>query len=61
MNKINVKISNTKSGIRIIRSAMIKNVLTNMPIPLENPTNPGRYSFFNGLKNVLRNRGSANS
>jgi hypothetical protein len=34
--------------------------LTNIPMPIENQTNPSRYSFFMGLKNVLRSNGSEN-
>lgn len=56
-----VTISNTKSGIKIIRSVIIKNVLTIIPITLEKPTKPWRYSFFKGLKKVFRKRGRENS
>ncbi len=31
-----------------IVSTAMKNVLINIPIPIENPTNPFLYSFFQG-------------
>lgn len=40
------------------RSAKIMKLLINIPIAMENPTNPSLYSFFNGLKYVLTKRGS---
>jgi hypothetical protein len=39
------------------RSKRIRTDFTAMPIPIEKPTSPGRYSFFKGLKNVRRNNG----
>lgn len=52
-NKTNTNASRHKSGIKIIKSAMIKNDLTTIPIARENPTNPCLYSFFKGLKKVF--------
>lgn len=40
------------------REKEIKNVLTIIPKTIENKTSPLRYSFFNGLKNVLNRRGT---
>ena len=33
----------------------------NIPIPIENPTSPFRYSFFQGLKYVFNKRGKENN
>ena len=43
------------------KSAKITNVFINIPIAIEKPTNPWRYSFFQGLKYVLRRSGSEKS
>ncbi|MCL4354934.1 hypothetical protein M1349_05765 [Patescibacteria group bacterium] len=40
------------------KSASITNVFINIPIPMEKPTNPSLYSFFQGLKYVLTRRGN---
>ena len=40
------------------RSKNMSTDFTKIPIPIENPTRPLRYSFFNGLKKVLMRRGS---
>lgn len=47
-------ISNARSAINNTILARITHVFTNIPIPIEKPTNPSRYSFFHGRKNVLR-------
>lgn len=44
-----------KNIIRKI-SARITKVLMNIPIKIENPTNPSLYSFFQGLKYVFTKR-----
>lgn len=54
------KVTNIKSAIaskirRIIRATklvIIRSDLTAIPMPIENPTKPSRYSFFSGLKKV---------
>ena|SRR5215469_8862513 len=60
-NETNITSSIANKTIRIARSAMMKNDFTTIPIALEKPTNPCRYSFLSGLKNVLNNRGRENS
>jgi len=35
-------------------------VLTTIPIPIENPTSPSRYSFLRGLKKVRKRSGKEN-
>ena len=47
---INSKSSKKKKSTK---SAQITQVFTTMPMPIENPTSPLRYSFLIGLKNVL--------
>lgn len=53
--------SRAKRIIKISKSTIIRTVLTAIPIPIEKPTNPSRYSFFKGLKNVLRKSGRENN
>lgn len=36
-------------------------VFKNIPIQIENPTKPLRYSFFSGLKNVFTKRDKDNN
>ena len=43
------------------RSAKISHVFTNIPMKTEKATSPCRYSFFIGLKYVLRKSGNENS
>ncbi len=38
----------------IKRSMIIRKVFTSIPIPREKPTKPSLYSFFSGLKKVVR-------
>ena len=52
-----IAISNNK----IIKSIIIIQNLTNIPIPMEKYTRPCLYSFFNGLKKVRSIRGNENS
>jgi len=40
------------------KSASIKRLLITIPITIEKPTNPSRYSFFQGLKKVFIIKGS---
>jgi len=55
------KNSSKSSSSNRITSATITHVFINIPIPIENPTNPCRYSFFQGLKYVFMRRGRENS
>ena len=55
------KISLTKKPRIIAKFAKIANVFINIPMPIENPTKPSRYSFFQGLKNVLTRSGREKS
>jgi len=55
INTINSHISKKKN---ITKSEIIKRVLKTIPIKTENITSPSRYSFFQGLKNVLSIKGS---
>ena len=58
--KIDIKRIRATRGnkTRMSRCGMIRNVLIKIPIPMENPTKPFRYSFFSGLKKVLMKVGS---
>src|ERR1035437_82945 len=40
------------------KSAKINRLFITIPITIEKPTKPSRYSFFQGLKKVLNIRGS---
>jgi hypothetical protein len=53
--------SQTSNKKRKTTSITIKPDLMIIPIAIENPTSPSLYSFFNGLKNVRRKRGSENN
>jgi hypothetical protein len=50
MNVTMKHISNKISANNRITSTIITNVFINIPMPIEKPTNPSRYSFFQGLK-----------
>lgn len=52
-NPIKMAISKTIRPVKITKSARIKRLLTAIPIKIENPTKPSRYSFFQGLKKVF--------
>jgi len=56
-NPIKKTISKITRPARRTKSAKIKRLLIVIPIKIENPTNPSRYSFFQGLKKVLSIRG----
>ncbi|MCL4418902.1 hypothetical protein M1146_02235 [Patescibacteria group bacterium] len=56
MNAKNKTNSITKINASKIRSAKITKVLINIPMPIENPTKPFLYSFFQGLKYVFIKR-----
>jgi hypothetical protein len=53
--------SNNKSIINKTISVIITIDFTNIPIPIENPTNPFLYSLFHGLKKVLIKSGRENN
>ena len=61
INATNTKISTQKSRRKRSKSAKITKLFMNIPIALEKPTNPCRYSFFQGLKYVFKRRGRENS
>lgn len=46
----------SKKEKRNIKERIIRTDFTKIPRIIENPTRPARYSFFIGLKNVLRRR-----
>jgi hypothetical protein len=48
--------SKSKIGINKMREDAITIVLTTIPIPIEKPTKPERYSLLIGWKKVLRRR-----
>ena len=56
-NPRKIPISTRKSPTKRRRLAKITHALINIPMPIENPINPSLYSFFQGLKNVLRRSG----
>ena len=51
-------ISNTNTPTNKISEAKIIQLLTTIPIPIENPTSPLRYSFLTGLKKVCSSIGT---
>jgi hypothetical protein len=57
----NIIASSTNNITSMKRSAKIRKVLINIPIPREKPTNPCLYSFLSGLKKVLIKVGSENN
>ncbi len=60
-NKAIINTSKIKRQKNIIKSARITNVLINIPIPIEKPTSPSRYSFFHGRKYVFMSKRSENA
>ena len=44
------------SGINSRAAVIRRHDLRKIPIPMEKPTKPFRYSFLTGLKNVLKSR-----
>ena len=56
-NPIKNAISKITKPTSRTKSANIKRLLIVIPIKIENPTNPSRYSFFQGLKKVFSIRG----
>jgi hypothetical protein len=59
--QVTTTISKRRIRIKIARSAIMRNVLTNMPIPIEKPISPWRYSFLMGLKYVRKKSGREKS
>lgn len=60
INKIRKTASRVSIAVYITRSNKISAVFIKIPINMEKTTNPGLYSFFRGLKNVLIIKGSDN-
>ena len=53
--------SANKRRLNNIVSTKINRVLIKIPIPIENPTKPSLYSFFQGLKYVFTKIGREES
>jgi hypothetical protein len=59
LRKRNSKIISAKSsGIKSSRLKKMRSVFIKIPIPIENPTSPRRYSFLMGWKNVWISKGN---
>ncbi len=60
-NNVIAKNSKTTRIKKRIRSATMTKLFIKIPIPMEKPTNPSLYSFFQGLKYVFISRGIESS